>query len=90
MNAFLATVSIDGLTADYQVFFICKKFKAILQQKHLAKFIPYQLDFWKDNGKWKSYHPLGQEVIDQFGSTIEDKLKTHRAGLLEKRSAANG
>lgn len=90
MNAFIATVPINGLTADYEVFFICKKFKAILKQKQLARYIPYQLDFWKEQGVWKSYHPLAQQVIDQFGNIIESQLKENKAEAFQKPSTAQG
>jgi hypothetical protein len=88
MNAFIATVMINGLTADYHVFLIGKKIKAILVQKHLAKYIPYQLDFWKESGVWKSYHPLEQEVINQFGTIIDNQLRAEKGESFENPSAA--
>lgn len=90
MNAFTASVTLDGLNIDYEVFFICKKFKAILKQKHLAKYVPYQLDFWKEKGTWKSYHPLTQQVINQFGTIIDDHLELEKEQNLGKSSAALG
>ncbi|HWI93629.1 MAG TPA: hypothetical protein VNT20_20250 [Flavisolibacter sp.] len=90
MNAFIASVTFDGLTIDYEVFFICKKFKAILKQKHFAKYVPYQLDFWKDKGIWKSYHPLTQQVINQFGSIIDNHLELKKKQNLGKSSTAVG
>lgn len=88
MNAFVATVTFNGLTVDYEVFFICKKFKAILKQKHFAKYVPYQLDFWKENDVWKSYHSLPQQIINEFGSIIENHLNTPKADNRENPSAA--
>jgi hypothetical protein len=90
MNAVITTVTINGFTADYQVFFICKKFKAILIQKHLAKYIPYQLDFWKEEEVWKSYHPLPQQIIDQFGNMLDVYLREKNAGNSNNPSAATG
>lgn len=78
MNTFTATITINGLTVDYEIFLIGKKFKALLIQKYLARYIPYQLDFWKEKEVWKSYHPLEQEVILQFGTIIENELKTQK------------
>lgn len=88
MNAFIATVMINGLSADYEVFLIGKKLKALLVQKHLAKYIPFQLDFWKEKGSWKSYHPLEQDVIDRFGSIFEEQLHQQQVKLFDKPSAA--
>jgi hypothetical protein len=88
MNAFIATVTINGLAVDYQIFPICKKFKAILMQTHFAKYIPYQLDFWKEKEVWKTYHPLARQVIDQFGSIIENHLRTEKAESFENPSVA--
>lgn len=88
MNPFIATVLINGLTANYEIFPIGKKFKAILVQSHLAKHIPYQLDFWKENQEWKTYHPLTQEAIDQFGNTIDNQMRTGKAENFENPSAA--
>lgn len=88
MKAFIATVTIDGLTVDYEVFLICRKFKALLKQKQFARVIPYQLDFWKDQGIWKSYHPLATEVMDQFGSIIDHQLRTQKIKNFGNPSAA--
>jgi hypothetical protein len=79
---------INGVTANYEVFPICKKFKAILKQTELAKYIPYQLDFWKEKEVWKSYHPLSQEVINQFGNYIDHHLKPEKADNSKKSSVA--
>ena len=88
MNAFIATVTINGLTVDYQIFLIGKKFKAILKQTHFAKYIPYQLDFWREKEVWKSHHPLAQQVIDQFGSIINNQLRAQKVQNSENPSAA--
>jgi len=71
MNTFIATVLINNLAADYHVFRIGKKFKVMLVEKHLSNYIPCQLDFWKENGQWKTYHPLTPHVIGQFGNYID-------------------
>jgi len=74
MNNFITTVMINNLAADYHVFRIGKKFKAMLIEKHLANYIPCQLDFWKENGQWRTHHPLTSHVIGQFGNYIDYHL----------------
>ena len=88
MNNFIATVNYNGLIVDYEVFAIGKKFKGILKQKQFGKYIPCQLDFWKEKGIWKSYHPLTQEMIDQFGRLIDNNFQTQKAKDLENPPAA--
>ena len=88
MNNFIATVNYNGLIVDYEVFPIGKKFKGLLKQKQFSKYIPGQLDFWKEKGIWKSYHPLSQEMIDQFGKLIDHNLQPQKAKGFENPPAA--
>jgi hypothetical protein len=88
MNAFITTVMINNLAADYQIFRIGKKFKAMLMQTYLGNCIPCQLDFWKDNGVWKTYHPLTSHVIQQFGNYIDNHLIKQEFESFEKPTAA--
>jgi hypothetical protein len=74
MNPFITQVMINNFTADYQIFLIGKKFKAMLMQTYLGNCIPCQLDFWKENGVWRTHHPLTQHVIYQFGTNIDNHL----------------
>ncbi len=94
MNDFITTVMINNLAADYHIFRIGRKFKAMLVEKHLAKQIPYQLDFWKDNGQWRTHHPLSAQVINQFGNYIDHHIQALEAEHLaainaSKNSAAS-
>lgn len=75
MNAFISTVIINNLAADYQIFQNGRKFKAVLMQTYLGNCVPCQLAFWKERGEWKTHHPLSQHVIGQFASNIENHLE---------------
>jgi len=88
MNAFITTVIINNLAADYRVFGIGRKFKAVLMQTYLANCLPCQLTFWKERGTWKTHHPLTQHVISQFGSSIDDQLTAVEMENLKDSSAA--
>ena len=79
MNNFITTVMINNLAADYHVFRIGRKFKAMLVEKHLGKYIPCQLDFWKENGQWRTHHPLTAQVISQFGNYIDHHINALEA-----------
>jgi hypothetical protein len=87
MNTFITTVMINNLAADYHVFRIGKKYKAMLVEKHLENYIPTQLDFWKEKGQWRTYHPLTQQVIGQFGNYIDHYYDALEA---EHLAAING
>ena len=88
MNAFTTTVMINSLTADYQIFLIGKKYKAMLIQTYLGNCIPCQLDFWKEKGVWKTHHPLTQHEIYQFGSSIDNHLTEWMVERLKNPTAA--
>ena len=76
MNAFVTTVMINNLAADYQIFPIGEKFKATLMQTQQGFSLPRQLSFWKEKGTWKTLHPLTQHEIYQFGTMIDNHLTT--------------
>ena len=79
MNNFITTVMINNLAADYHIFRIGRKFKAMLVEKHLGKYIPGQLDFWKENGQWRTHHPLVAQVVSQFGNYIDHHIEALEA-----------
>jgi hypothetical protein len=88
MNAFITTVIINNLAADYRIFPSGTKFKAVLMQPYLGNCVPCQLAFWKERGVWKTHHPLTQYVIYQFGSDIDNHLEELEMKDLKKSSAA--
>lgn len=88
MNAFITTVIINNLAADYRIFQSGTKFKAVLMQTYLGNCVPCQLDFWKQRGIWKTHHPLTQHVLDQFGSSIDDHLEDLEIKGLKNSTAA--
>lgn len=88
MNTFTITVMINNLAADYDVFFIGKKFKATLVQTLLGDRIPSQISFWKENGQWNTSHHLTQHAIYQFGSCIDNHLTALEVKNLKKVDAA--
>jgi hypothetical protein len=88
MNAFITTVMINNLAADYEIFQIGKKFKATLMQTYLANCLPCQLTFWKENGEWKTRHPLTQHAIYQFGNSIDNHITGLEVAKLKKSTAA--
>lgn len=87
MNPFITTVIINNLAADYKVFQKGSKFKAFLMQTYLGNCVPCQLDFWKERGVWKTYHPLTQNVIQQFGSNIDNHLEELQMNLKKSTAA---
>ena len=88
MNAFITTVIINNLAADYRIVPSGRKFKAVLMQTYLANCLPCQISFWKERGEWKTYHPLSQHVLYQFGSRIDDYLEEVEINGMKKSSAA--
>jgi hypothetical protein len=88
MKAFITTVMMNNLAADYEIFRIGKKFKAVLMQTYLANCLPCQLTFWKDKGEWKTHHPLTQHVIYQFGSCIDNHITAIEVENLKSSAAA--
>jgi hypothetical protein len=88
MNAFITTVIINNLAADYRIFPTGRKFKAVLMQTYLANCIPCQLNFWKERGTWKTHHPLTQHVLNQFGNSIDSHLAELEMKEFKKSTAA--
>ena len=74
MHAFITTILVGKQTVEYQIFPIGKKFKALLMQAKLVNSLPCQLTFWKENGEWKTYHPLAKQVINEFGNSIDNYM----------------
>ncbi|MGZ3846351.1 MAG: hypothetical protein ACXVLT_05265 [Flavisolibacter sp.] len=75
MNAFITTVIINNLAADYRIIPSGRKFKAVLMQSYLGNCVPCQLSLWKERGAWKTHHPLTQYVLEQFGNSINNFLE---------------
>lgn len=88
MNAFISTVMVNNLAADYEIFPFGKKFKAVLMQTYLGNCLPCQLTFWKEKGVWKTYHPLTQHEIYQFGTVIDNYLTAEEVKSLKNAVAA--
>jgi len=88
MNAFIVTVMVNNLAADYEIFPIGQKFKAILQQTLLGDRLPGQISFWKENGQWKTSHDLTQHAVYQFGIRIDNHLTSLAVNELKKLVAA--
>jgi len=88
MKAFITTVMINNLAADYEIFAFGKKFKAVLMQSYLGNCLPCQLTFWKEKGAWKTYHPLTQHEIYLFGAAIDNHLTTEEVKNLKNAAAA--
>ena len=74
MHAFITTILVANHNVEYQIFPIGKKFKALLMQTKLVNCLPCQLTFWKENGEWKTYHPLTKQVITEFGNSIDNYI----------------
>jgi hypothetical protein len=89
MNAFITTVIINNLAADYRIFPTGRKFKAVLLQTYLGNCVPCQLAFWKERGIWKTHHPLTQHVINQFGGSIDNHLEESEMKGLKNSIADN-
>jgi len=88
MNAFITTVIINNLAADYRVIQTGRKFKAVLMQTYLGNCVPCQVTFWKERGVWKTHHPLTQHVINQFGNSIDNHLEEKEMKNLKDSAAA--
>lgn len=88
MNAFFTTVIINNLAADYRIVPSGRKFKAVLMQTYLANCVPCQLALWKERGVWKTHHPLTQNEVYQFGSSIDNHLEELEVENLRNSPAA--
>ena len=88
MNAFITTVIINNLAADYRIIPSGRKFKAVLVQSYLGNCVPCQLSLWKERGAWKTHHPLTQYVLEQFGGSIDNQLEETEIKDWRKTNAA--
>lgn len=81
MNAFVSTIFIQNSVAEYEIFQMANKFKAILVSNNSLNQLPVQLTFWKEAGKWKTYNSVSDHVIYQFGNNIDNHIL---AGMLDE------
>jgi hypothetical protein len=88
MNVFSSTILLNNQAVQYQIFPFGKKFKAVLMESKLVNCLPSQITFWKEQGEWKTYHSITEQVILQFGSSIDNYLMTAGAGLLKDSAVA--
>lgn len=88
MNAFITTVVINNLAADYRIIQNGRKFKAVLMQTYLGNCVPCQIAFWKERGNWKTHHPLTQHVLNQFACSIDNHLEELEMKDFKKSNAA--
>ena len=87
MNAFLTTIFIQNTVAEYEIFQMAKKFKAILVSSNSFNQLPVQLTFWKEGGKWKTYNPVTDHVIYQFGNNIDNHILAGMVDELKTKAA---
>ena len=88
MNVFSSTILLNNQAVQYQIFPLGKKFKAILIESKLVNCLPSQLTFWKEQGEWKTYHPITEQVILQFGSSIDNYLIAAGVGKTKDSAVA--
>jgi hypothetical protein len=88
MDAFLSPVIIQNVLAEYEIFQVGNKFKALLLTQNNSRDLPYQLTFWKEAGKWKTYNQLTDHVIYQFGNNIDNHLLSISIKTLKGVNAA--
>ena len=84
MNSFLSSIFIQNTVAEYEIFQIHNKFKAILISSNSSSQLPLQLSFWKEAGKWKSYNSISEHVLYQFGNNIDNYILTNVVDGLKK------
>lgn len=87
MNAFLSTIFIQNTIAEYEIFQMGNKFKAILLTRNESKLLPVQITFWKESGRWKSVHFISDHVLYQFGNTIDNHILTNMVDELKNKAA---
>ena len=87
MNAFLSTIFIQNTVAEYEIFQLANKFKAILVSNNSLNQLPVQLTFWKEGGKWKTYNAVSEHVLYQFGNQIDNELLTAMVDELKIKAA---
>ena len=87
MNAFMTTIFIQNTIAEYEIFQMGNKFKAILLSSNDSKHLPVQITFWKESGKWKTFHSVSEHVIYQFGINIDNHILTSLVDDLKIKAA---
>ena len=87
MNAFLTTIFIQNTIAEYEIFQMGNKFKAILLSSNETKLLPVQITFWKEGGRWKTFHSISDHVIYQFGNNIDNHILTSLVDELKNKAA---
>jgi len=87
MNAFLSTIFIQNAIAEYEIFQLGNKFKAILVSSNSSSQTPAQLTIWKDGGKWKTYNAITDHVLYQFGNNIDNHVLTSMVEELKTKAA---
>ena len=87
MNAFLSTIFIQNAIAEYEIFQLRNKFKAILVSSNSSTQTPAQLTFWKEGGKWKTYNAISDHVLYQFGNSIDNHILAHTVKELKTKAA---
>jgi hypothetical protein len=74
MNAFLSTIFIQNTIAEYEIFQMTNKFRAILVSNNSSNQLPVQLTFWKEGGKWRTFNSVSEHVLYQFGNNIDNHI----------------
>ena len=74
MNAFLTTIFIQNTIAEYEIFQMGNKFKAILLSSNETKHLPVQITFWKEGGRWK-FHSFLAEMEVHFWYPAKYSMK---------------
>ena len=70
--------------AEYEIFHINNKFKAILISSNSSSQLPLQLSFWKEAGEWKTYNSISEHVLYQFGNNIDNHILANTVDELKK------
>jgi hypothetical protein len=87
MNAFLTTIFIQNTIAEYEIFQMGNKFKAILLSSNDSKQLPVQITMWKEVGKWTTIQPISDHVLYQFGNNIDNHILTSMVDELKNKAA---
>jgi len=87
MNAFLSMIFIQNTIAEYEIFQMGNKFKAILLSSNDFKHLPVQITFWKEGGRWTTIHSISEHVLYQFGNNIDNHILTNMVDELKNKAA---
>ena len=87
MNAFLSTIFIQNTIAEYEIFQMGNKFKAILLSNNESRQLPVQITFWKEGGRWKTFYSITDHVLYQFGINIDNHILTNMVDELKNKAA---